>query len=218
MSFTKSAATTRLGQWVSAMEKYALASFMCQNRLLLSVITATYPIFCVVGGPLESFSMRYSPWVGTLWTVHCPSFKIWPQLFKGWLASSIGQITIRWKTQLILITLIPRDSDLSSVECYPPFEQLRPDVVWKRSLSYDPHGPARAFIAKLFRKSLYEGRARWRKSGWKKPPGLLGLLGTSRDVNWNNNIINNINPDFSVKKSDVSEHSDSDFITQRKMK
>ena len=28
----------------------------------------------------------------------------------------------------------------------------------------------------------------------------------------------NINPDFSVKKSDVSEHSDSDFITQRKMK
>ena len=47
------------------MENDALASFMRQNRLLLSVITAAYPIFCVVGGPLESFSMRYSPWVGT---------------------------------------------------------------------------------------------------------------------------------------------------------
>ena len=28
-----------------------------------------------------------------------------------------------------LITLIPRHSDLSSVERYPPFEQLRPDMV-----------------------------------------------------------------------------------------
>ena len=76
--------------WVSGMENDALASFMCQNRLFLSVITATYPIFCVVGGPLELFSMRYSPWVGTLRTVCCSSLGIWPQLFKGWLASSIG--------------------------------------------------------------------------------------------------------------------------------
>ena len=30
-------------------------------------------------------------------------------------------------------------------------------------LSYDPYGPARAFIAKLLRKSLYEGRTRWRE-------------------------------------------------------
>ena len=30
------------------------------------IIRAIYLIFCVAGGPLESFSMRYLPWVGTL--------------------------------------------------------------------------------------------------------------------------------------------------------
>ena len=38
-------------------------------------------------------------------------------------------------------------------------------------LSYDPYGPARAFIAKLLRKSPYEGRTRWREQGRKKPSG-----------------------------------------------
>ena len=38
-------------------------------------------------------------------------------------------------------------------------------------LSYDPYGPARAFIAKLLRKSPYEGRTRWREPGRKKPSG-----------------------------------------------
>ena len=39
------------------------------------------------------------------------------------------------------------------------------------ALSYDPYGPARAFIAKLLRKSPYEGRTRWREQGRKKPSG-----------------------------------------------
>ena len=38
-------------------------------------------------------------------------------------------------------------------------------------LSYDPYGPAHAFIAKLLRKSPYEGRTRWREQGRKKPSG-----------------------------------------------
>ena len=41
----------------------------------------------------------------------------------------------------------------------------------KIHLSYDPYGPARAFIAKLLRKSPYEGRTRWREQGRKKPSG-----------------------------------------------
>ena len=64
------------------MENDVLASFKCQNWLLLSAITATYSIFCVVGGPLEWFSMRYSPWVSTLSAAYYSSFEIWPQLFK----------------------------------------------------------------------------------------------------------------------------------------
>ena len=42
-------------------------------------------------------------------------------------ASGASRVNITNK--LILITLIPQGSDLSSVEHYPPFEQLRPDVV-----------------------------------------------------------------------------------------
>ena len=41
----------------------------------------------------------------------------------------------------------------------------------KYILSYDQYGPARAFIAKLLRKSPYEGRTRWREQGRKKPSG-----------------------------------------------
>ena len=44
-------------------------------------------------------------------------------------------------------------------------------IMQKTVLSYDPYGPARAFIAKLLRKSPYEGRTRWREQGRKKPSG-----------------------------------------------
>ena len=40
-----------------------------------------------------------------------------------------GASRVNITNKLILITLIPRDNDLSSVEHYPTFEQLRPDVV-----------------------------------------------------------------------------------------
>ena len=58
-------------------------------------------------------------------------------------------------------------------------------------LSYDPYGPARAFIAKLLRKSPYEGRTRWREQGRKKPSGPARIAygparisyGSSRDAN-----------------------------------
>ena len=61
----------------------------------------------------------------------------------------------------------------------------------KRLLSYDPYGPARAFIAKLLRKSPYEGRTRWREQGRKKPSGPARIAygpvriayGSSRDAN-----------------------------------
>ena len=51
-------------------------------------------------------------------------------------------------------------------------------------LSYDPYGPARAFIAKLLRKFPYEGRTRWREQGRKKPSGPARIAyGSSRDAN-----------------------------------
>ena len=36
-------------------------------------------------------------------------------------------------------------------------------------LSYDPYGPACTFIAKLLRKSPYEGRTQWREQDRNKP-------------------------------------------------
>ena len=61
----------------------------------------------------------------------------------------------------------------------------------KNDLSYDPYGPARAFIAKPLRKSPYEGRTRWREQGRKKPSGPARIAygpariayGSSRDAN-----------------------------------
>ena len=51
-------------------------------------------------------------------------------------------------------------------------------------LSYDPYGPARAFIAKLLRKSRYEGRTQWREQGRKKPSGPARFAdGSLRDAN-----------------------------------
>ena len=59
------------------------------------------------------------------------------------------------------------------------------------ALSYDPYGPARAFIAKPLRNSPYEGRTRWREQGRKKPSGPARIAygpariayGSSRDAN-----------------------------------
>ena len=45
----------------------------------------------------------------------------------------------------------------------------------------------RAFIAKLLRKSPYEGRTRWREQGREKPSGPARIAyGSLRDANWKN--------------------------------
>ena len=54
------------------------------------------------------------------------------------------------------------------------FARLR-YFVPSNTLSYDPYGPARAFIAKQLRKSPYEGRTRWREQGRKKPSGPVRI-------------------------------------------
>ena len=86
-------------------------------------------------------------------------------------------------------------------------------------LSYDPYGPARAFISKLLRKSRYEGRTRWRERGRKKPSGPAriaygphtGILSIARARYKLKQLCCYINPDFSVKMSDLSEHSEFDY-------
>ena len=61
----------------SLFHSYKQTSLMSQYngklRISLSYVSnpvltirTIYLIFCVAGGPMESFSMRYSPWVGTL--------------------------------------------------------------------------------------------------------------------------------------------------------
>ena len=93
-------------------------------------------------------------------------------------------------------------------------------------LSYDPRGPARAFIAKLLRKSPYEGRTRWREQGHKKPSGPARIaygphtetLSIARARCELKQLCCYINPDFSVKMSDVSEHSDFDYLKKKKWK
>ena len=55
---------------------------------------------------------------------------------------------------------------------FPVLTTLHIEIPFRmKDLSYDPYGPARAFIAKLLRKSPYEGRTRWREQGRKKPSG-----------------------------------------------
>ena len=96
----------------------------------------------------------------------------------------------------------------------------------KRYLSYDPYGPARAFIAKVLRKSPYEGRTRWREQGRKKPSGPAriahgphtGILSTARARCELKQLCCYINPDFSVKMSDVSEHSEFDYPKRKERK
>ena len=86
-------------------------------------------------------------------------------------------------------------------------------------LSYDPYGPARAFIAKLLRKSSYERRTRWRERGRKKPSGPAriaygphtGILSIARGRYKLKQLCCYINPDFSVKMSDLREHYEFDY-------
>ena len=111
--------------------------------------------------------------------------------------------------------LIRHNSCVNTVRAHFPWSILY--------LSYDPYGPARAFIAKLLRKSPYEGRTRWREQGRKKPSGPAriaygphtGIFSIvlqwkrARDANNNN---------FSVKMSDVSEHSEFCYPKKKKKK
>ena len=93
-------------------------------------------------------------------------------------------------------------------------------------LSYDPDGPARAFIAKLLIKSPYEGCTRWREQGREKPSGPVriaygphtGILSTARARCELKQLCCYINPDFSVKMSHVTEYSDSEFYYPKKTK
>ena len=94
------------------------------------------------------------------------------------------------------------------------------------TLSYDPYGPTRAFIEKLLRKSPYEGRTRWREQGRKKPSGPAriaygphtGILSIARARCELKQLCCYINPDFSVKKSNVSEHYEFDYPKIKKKK
>ena len=93
-------------------------------------------------------------------------------------------------------------------------------------LSYDPYSPEHAFIAKLFRKSPYEGRTRWGEQDWKKPSGPAkiaygphtGILSIAHTRCELKQLCCYVNPDFSVKMSDVSEYSDSEFYYPKKNK
>ena len=76
------------------------------------------------------------------------------------------------------------------------------------------------------RKSLYEGRTRWHEQGRKKPSGParivygphMGILSIARVRCKLKQLCCYINPDFSVKKSDVSEHYEFDYPKIRKKK
>ena len=89
------------------------------------------------------------------------------------------------------------------------------------TLLYDPHGPARAFIAKLLRKSPYEGRTWWREQVRKKPSGPAriaygphtGILSILRARSELKQLCCCINPDFSIKMSNIPN-----FVTRKKKK
>ena len=53
---------------------------------------------------------------------------------------------------------------------------LNQGLLYEFLLTYEPYGPERYFIAKLLRKSPYEGRARWREEGRKKPSMTSGQI------------------------------------------
>ena len=92
---------------------------------------------------------------------------------------------------------------------------------WYCFLLYDPYGPARAFIAKLLRKSPYEGRTWWREQVRKKPSGPAriaygphtGILSIARARSELKQLCCCINPDFSVKMSNIPN-----FVKKKKGK
>ena len=78
-------------------------------------------------------------------------------------------------------------------------------------LLYAPYGPVRAFIAKVLRKSLYEGRTWWREQVRKKPSGPAritfgphtGILSIARARCKLKQLFCYINPNFAVKMSNI---------------
>ena len=59
---------------------------------------------------------------------------------------------------------------------FPVLTTLHIEIPFRmKDLSYDPYGPARAFIAKLLRKSPYEGRTRVKLSTFKRFVSLMSL-------------------------------------------
>ena len=100
--------------------------------------------------------------------------------------------------------------------------QFKP-VKWY-DLTYDPYGPARAFNAKLLRKSPYKGHTRWREQGRKKPccPARIAygphreILSIAHAICELKQLCCYINPDFSVKMSGLSEHSEFDYPKKKR--
>ena len=79
-------------------------------------------------------------------------------------------------------------------------------------------------LSLLLRKSPYEGRTRWPEQGGKKLSGPArivygphtGILSTVRARYELKQLCCYINPDFLVKMSDVSEHSEFDYLKKKK--
>ena len=92
-------------------------------------------------------------------------------------------------------------------------------VLKEMALLYDPYGPAHAFIAKVLRKSLYEGSTWWREQVRKKPsePARIaygphtGILLIARARSELKQLCCYINPDFSVKMCNIPN-----FVTEKK--
>ena len=80
----------------------------------------------------------------------------------------------------------------------------------------------RAFITKLLRKSPYEGRTRWREQGRKKPSGPAMMAYSPHTIVRARCELKQlccyITLNFSVKMSDVSEHSEFDYPKKKKKK
>ena len=76
---------------------------------------------------------------------------------------------------------------------------------------HDPYGPARAFIAKVLRKSPYEGRTSGlARIAYGPHTGILSIARARCELK---QLCCYINPDFSVKMSSIPN-----FVTQKKKK
>ena len=97
-------------------------------------------------------------------------------------------------------------------------------IIIKYILSYDMYGPVRAFFAKLLRKSPFEGRTWRREQGRNKPSGPARIaygphtriLSMARARCELKQLCCYISLDFSVKMSDVSEHSEFNYPKKKK--